>query len=213
MVALWGSGRLSLGQGDVSRATSLLERALGICEDADLPLWFPMVAAPLGTAYTRGGRLPDAVPLLTRAMEHTRTMGTVVFQSLCRLSLGEAQMRAGRREEAGKLADQALALARAHQERSNQAYALYLLGDIATHQDRLDADGAEAHYLKALALAEPRGMRPLVAHCHLGLGKLYLRTGKRGQAQEHLTTATTMYREMGMTYWLEKAEAVQAELS
>jgi hypothetical protein len=50
-------------------------------------------------------------------------------------------------------------------------------------------------------------MRPLVAHCHLGLGKLYRRTDKREQAQEHLTTATTMYREMGMTYWLEKAEA------
>ena len=50
------------------------------------------------------------------------------------------------------------------------------------------------------------GMRPLVAHCHLGLGKLYRRTGQREQAQEHLTTATTMYREMGMTYWLEQAE-------
>ena len=54
-------------------------------------------------------------------------------------------------------------------------------------------------------------MRPLVAHCHLGLGKLYQRTGKREQAQEHLATATTMYREMGMTYWLEKAEAEMRE--
>ena len=50
-------------------------------------------------------------------------------------------------------------------------------------------------------------MRPLVAHCRLGLAKLYRRRGKREQAQEHLTTAATMYREMGMTYWLEKAEA------
>jgi hypothetical protein len=49
------------------------------------------------------------------------------------------------------------------------------------------------------------GMRPLIAHCHRGLGKLYNRTDKREQAQEHLATATTMYREMGMTYWLEKA--------
>jgi len=40
----------------------------------------------------------------------------------------------------------------------------------------------------------------------LGLGKLYRRSGQREQAQEHLTTATTMYREMGMTYWLEQAE-------
>jgi len=56
------------------------------------------------------------------------------------------------------------------------------------------------------ALANELGMRPLVAHCHLGLGKLSRRTGQREQAQEHLTTATTMYREMGMTYWLEQAQ-------
>jgi hypothetical protein len=48
---------------------------------------------------------------------------------------------------------------------------------------------------------------------HLGLGKLYGRTGKREQAHEHLTAATTMYREMGMTYWLEKAEAELQELA
>jgi len=57
----------------------------------------------------------------------------------------------------------------------------------------------------------PTGLRPLVAHCHLGLGKLSRRTGQREQAQEHLTTATTMYPEMGMTYWLETAEAELGE--
>ena len=63
-----------------------------------------------------------------------------------------------------------------------------------------------------MVLADELGMRPIVAHCHLGLGKLYARTGKPEQAREHLTTATTMYREIGMTYWLEKAEAEFAEL-
>ena len=84
------------------------------------------------------------------------------------------------------------------------AHALHLQGDIATHPDGFDIERAEALYHQALALAEPRGMRPLVAHCHLGLGKHYLRTNKREQVQEHLTTATTMYREMDMTYWLER---------
>jgi hypothetical protein len=77
----------------------------------------------------------------------------------------------------------------------------------STHPDRFDAESGEAHYRDARALAEPHGMRPLVAHCHLGLANLYRRTDKREQAQEHLATATTMYREMGMTYWLERAEA------
>jgi hypothetical protein len=49
-------------------------------------------------------------------------------------------------------------------------------------------------------------MRRLVAHCHLGLGTLYRRIGDRTNAEEHLTTATAMYREMGMSFWRQKAE-------
>jgi hypothetical protein len=56
-------------------------------------------------------------------------------------------------------------------------------------------------------------MRPLVAHCHLGLGTLYRRTGNRAKAEEHLTTAATMYREMDMGYWFEQAEAEAAKLT
>jgi hypothetical protein len=92
------------------------------------------------------------------------------------------------------------------------AYNRHLLGDIATHPDRFNAESGEFHYREALALAEPRGMRPLGAHCHFGLGRLSQRTGKRDQACEHLTTATTMYREMDMRFWLEKAEAEMRQL-
>jgi len=53
---------------------------------------------------------------------------------------------------------------------------------------------------------------PLVAHCHRGLGTLLLRTGQRQAAQEHLTAATTMYREMDMQLWLGQAEAEMKEL-
>ena len=83
----------------------------------------------------------------------------------------------------------------------------HLFGDVAIHPDRFEPERGELHYRQALALAEPRGMRPLIAHCHLGLGKLYQRTGEQNQAREHLTTATTMYREMGMRFYLERAEA------
>ena len=55
-------------------------------------------------------------------------------------------------------------------------------------------------------------MLPLVAHCHLGLGKLYRRTGQREQAHEHLSIATTLYREMGMQFWLEQAAGETAAL-
>jgi probable HAF family extracellular repeat protein len=73
----------------------------------------------------------------------------------------------------------------------------------------ISADGSVVvgYYREALALAHTLGMRPLIAHCHLGLANLSRHTAKRERAQEHLTTAMTMYRDMGMTSWLEKAEA------
>ena len=66
---------------------------------------------------------------------------------------------------------------------------------------------AEDHYDHAMALANELRMRPLVAHCHVGLGKLYRRTGNYEKAKTHLTNGVAMMREMEMGLWLEKAEA------
>jgi hypothetical protein len=81
------------------------------------------------------------------------------------------------------------------------------LGDIATRPDRLEADLGEASYRKSLALAEPLKMRPLIAHCHLGLRRLGRLVGRHRRAREHLILAATMYREMGMAFWLARADA------
>jgi Tetratricopeptide repeat len=95
-------------------------------------------------------------------------------------------------------------------ERVHEAYALRLLGDVAAHRCPIDSEAAYDHYSQALALASELAMRPLVAHCHLGLGRLYRRTGDGVKAAEHLTTARAMYREMEMGFWLEKAETPSA---
>ena len=168
------------------------------------------MAAALGVASTLVGRVTDAVPLLTQAMEQTTARETVAYQVLCRLPLGEAQMLAGRLEEAHALAERTLAYARAHQERGHQAYALLLLGEIVAHRDPSQVEVAEAHYSQALALAEELGMRPLQAHCHHSLGTLYRQTGRVAPARAALSTAIEMYRAMDMTFWLPQAEAALA---
>jgi hypothetical protein len=95
-------------------------------------------------------------------------------------------------------------LARQRGERGYEAWALRLLGEIALHHGRHDVATAAAHYGAAMTLASELDMRPLVAHCHLSLSRFYRWTGTREQAQEHLNTATAMYGEMEMTYWLER---------
>jgi len=170
------------------------------------------MAAPLGAAYTLAGRVTDAVPLLTQAIEQTMAMEIVGYETFCRLFLGEAQMRASRLEEAQALAEQALALAREHHERGNQAYALRLLGDIAARREPPEGEPAVAYYRQALTLANELGMRPLMAHCHRGLGTLYAAIGQREQARAELATAVEMYRGMEMTFWLPEAEAALAQV-
>jgi class 3 adenylate cyclase/tetratricopeptide (TPR) repeat protein len=213
MFASWAIGLLILRQGDLPRALPRLERAVSICQDAALSFYFPGLAAALGAAYTLGGRVADAVPLLTQALEQSTAGETVVWRAACCLTLGAAHLLAGSLAEADAVAEGALAHAREHQERGHQASALRLLGDIAAHRAPPDADQAAAHYRQALTLANELGMRPLQAHCHRGLGMLYATTGPQEQARAELAAAIAMYQEMAMTFWLPEAEAALAQVA
>jgi tetratricopeptide (TPR) repeat protein len=211
-LASWGIGLLCLRHGELPRAIPLLERAVGLCQDGALPSYFPRLAPALGAAYTLGGRAADAIPLLTQAAAQSTATANVHVETLCSFSLGEAYLWDGHLEEAQARAERALAHARAHQERGNEAYALHLLGEIAAQHDPPEVELAETHYRQALALADELGMRPLQAHCHRGLGTLYAATGQREQARAELSTAIALYRAMDMTFWLPQTEAALAQV-
>jgi tetratricopeptide (TPR) repeat protein len=102
--------------------------------------------------------------------------------------------------------------ARAHQERGHQAYALRLLGEIAARREPPERAQVGDYFGQALALAEELGMRPLVANCHLGLGTLYAKIGRRAEAHAELSAAIELYRAMDMTFWLPQAEAALAQV-
>jgi class 3 adenylate cyclase/tetratricopeptide (TPR) repeat protein len=211
MYAYMGAGIPSLRQGDLPQALSRLERAMGLCQEADLQLYFPTIAWPLGLAYALYRRGADALPLLEQAVEQSAAIGRRVQYALFIATLGEALLLVGRLEEARHRAGQALELARTHKERGHEAWALRLLGEIAAHDEPLDTAEAVTRYQQALALAAELGMRPLVAHCHLGLGTLYARMRQAEYARTELAAAVELYRAMGMTFWLPQAEAALAQ--
>jgi tetratricopeptide (TPR) repeat protein len=120
--------------------------------------------------------------------------------------LAEAYLMAGRRDEAALVADRGRKLCIQRKERGYEAWATWLCGRIAASQDPPDVVGAEAHYQQALSLAADCAMKPVIAHCHLGLGELYARIARPQEARAELTAATDLYRAMGMTFWLARAE-------
>jgi tetratricopeptide (TPR) repeat protein len=210
--AYLGVGFLSLRQRDLSRAIPVLERCLDLCRVWNILIWFPETASALGCAYACAGRVAEALPLLEQAEQRGTAMGTMGGHALLVGYWSEAYLLAGRMQEAVQLAGRALDLTCAHKERGYQAWALRLLGEIAAHQDPPEIEPAAHHYRQALALAEELGMRPLVAHCHLGLGTLYAKIGHREQARTKLSAAIEMYRAMDMTFWLPEAEAALAHV-
>ena len=207
MTACMGVGMVHLRQGNAAAAVPPLEHGLQICHTFGFTaLVFHGIAASLGAAYALANRTAEAIPLLRTVADQAGSMKLISDHLLGAIPLAQVWLSTGRIEDAARLGKQSLDLARQHRQRGHEVYALRLLGDVAARRDLAGGQEAEAHYRGALELARELGMRPLSAHSHAGLARLYRRTGQRTEADEHFSMATTLYRDMGMTYCLERAE-------
>jgi class 3 adenylate cyclase/tetratricopeptide (TPR) repeat protein len=202
-------GYLYLAQGDLEHAIWVYDQGLALCRASGNRDWLRPIVADLGYASALQGRIAEGRALVEEAISEGIRTGAglrqlVRFSEVCRL--------AGRGDEAWQHARQALDLARQQKARGDEAHALHQLGVVQAHANPPDVEPAETHYQQALALAEELGMRPLVAHCHHGLGWLYGRIGWAEQARAELSAAIDLYRAMDMTFWLPQAEGALAQV-
>ena len=213
-IAHSAAGWLHLLKGDWATARSLIEHGVTALRAANIVLGLPSAVASSAWVLAQVGETTEALSRFREGkelIERHAIIGIVGLRGEAFCFLGRAALFLGLLDEARTLGDSALEYSPFHAGFAVRA--LHLLGDVAIHPERFNAERGESHFRQALALAEPRSMRPVIAHCHLGLGKLYRRMGKREQAREHLTIATTMYRDMGMTYWLEEVRTETRDLA
>jgi tetratricopeptide (TPR) repeat protein len=206
-------GALYVRKGDLEKAISLLDRGVRLAQSMGMRYFLPHATSALGYVYAQAGRGAEGLAMLEGALEQGTSMQGMAGHSLAYAWLGEAYLLAGQADAGTQHGRHALALAQQHGARGNQAWALRLLGEIAAHADPPDVAQAEANYREARALADELAMRPLVAHCHLGVGTLYRRISRDQDAHGELVTAAELYRSMEMTFWLEKAEAALAQVA
>jgi tetratricopeptide (TPR) repeat protein len=192
-------GQLMVARRDLTRGIPLLEETARLARDADIPDTLLSATVALGHARVLTGRISEGVALLEEVVADDVRRG--VAHASCMLRLGEGYLRGGRLDEALDRATQALELARTHGERASEALANWLVGEIAARAAPADPARAEALYRDALAAARELGMRPLVARCHLSLGRLGTRERRSEEAEMHLETAAHLFAEMGIVHW------------
>ena len=182
-----------------------LEATVATCREKKFVGQTMRALTVLGQAYGLVGRPAEGIPLVKEAIELQEQAGAFVDRALWTRVLAGLHLRAGDLDQAQATAETALQFARRHGERGNEAWVYWLLGEVT--RDRGEYDAAEQRFETARALADELGMRPLIAHCHFGLGKLYGRSERQQPARDQFTAAATLYRQMDMRFWLEQAEA------
>jgi tetratricopeptide (TPR) repeat protein len=197
-------GMLHLTRGVYADAIPVLERALRLCQISNFPVFLPMSAACLGAAYAQSGRLDEGLALLEQIVRRDTTSKHMVGQARWLVYYAEALIQGDRLAEAREAAVRAVSLARACRERGHEAAALWVSGEVAARRE--DTDGADALYREAMALARRLNMRPLMAHCLAGLGANHRRMGRVEDGFAELSAAIELYRSLGMSPALSKAE-------
>jgi class 3 adenylate cyclase/tetratricopeptide (TPR) repeat protein len=204
ITANYCTGRHELIRGEVPRAIPRLEEAFELTRVHEYPVWFPGTASALGYAYFLAGRHVEGLSLMEQAVERAGQLAQTFAHALRLVFLADALRALGRRDAAQERAAQALEVARTHQEAGSVAYALRTLGDVHAEDD---TERARSCFEEAAEIATRLGMRPLVAHCHFGLGELLRRRSEFAASAEKLRTVVALYGDLDMESWRQRAES------
>ena len=201
-----GYGILHMRREDLDRALPVLERGLEVARRGSIYLYLFSIAAAAGRAQVLTGRVKEGLALITECVNEAASRFSALGHAVRLACLAEALLVAGEPEPAWERAQQALDYSRRFKEKGQEAWTLHLLGEISGQRDPGDLESAEGFYREALAIAEPLGMRPAMAHCHLGLGELHTRGGRGPAGQEYLRRAFESFRDMGIASLQARAE-------
>jgi tetratricopeptide (TPR) repeat protein len=205
-------GAAYLLQGKLVRAIEMLAKALALCREADVLSAFSFTAGCLGHAQSLLEHPDDALPILGEAVTPQKVSFSIVPSAYPLTALAEAYRLKGDTKKAIQNAEEALSIFRQNGERGYGAWALYYMAKIQSDGGPEQIDQTLQSYRQAKEQATELGMRPLLAHCHMGLGEAYVKTGLSEKARPELLAAIELYRCMDMAFWLPKAESALASI-
>jgi DNA-binding SARP family transcriptional activator/predicted ATPase len=205
--ALDALGESHLMRWESKEAIEAYERARNICQTWHLRTRLPSLYSALAMAYERVGRTEESIALYIESKAEDEALGRTGRRAARARGLGRAALLTGRFDEATRWAEEALAHARAVGQRKIEASTLRLVAEIATRREPPDLNAAEGAYRRCLQLATELGTRPIEALCRLELGGVLGRLSRAAEARPEIARAIELFRAMGMTALLDRAQA------
>jgi len=203
-------GMAYLRIGKVRLALQLLEKSHQTCFNSGVRSLFSYTAGSLGYAYLLLNEPSRALTILEEGVREENLEAAAFWISHPLTVLADAYRANGKKELATETAIRALDVASSREERTLEAWAMLAMAEVNADMGLLEQ--AMHWYQRGLNQATELSMLPLTAHCHMGLGQLYLKRGNSEEARSEIEAAIDLYRSMGMSYWLPQAESTFAKI-
>jgi tetratricopeptide (TPR) repeat protein len=193
-------GMAYLRFGKVDSALLLLEKGHKLCRLSKIPFGYPFAAGSLGYAYLLANEPRRALTVLEEGTKPSNLQGAIWIVHPITV-LADTYRAVGDIALATETASRALKLAKEGEARGLEAWAMHVMAGINVAAERFDE--AKQWYLRALQQASNLSMRPLVAHCHMGLSNCNLSLGNQKETQLENKKAMEIYRSLRMTHWID----------
>ena len=192
-----GEGLYQSAMGNAQSAIAAFEAAHHITQQADIVL--PIATAWLGDAYVRGGRARDALILLMEAERKGAYRFGGLYNAIHHyMALAQAHLADGALPAAQTAIGRAQEIAEQAGELAHLASVFRIRGSIEAADPASGARAACACYQRAIDIARPLGLRPLIAHSLAGMAKACEAAGDRAAAAKHREQARQLFDELGL---------------
>ncbi len=202
----WFYGWIFFMKGDGEKVVEHMQNSVKYTEKAGVLLFSGTVYSLLGAGYYLKGELEIARNLMKKGLKVHIDINRKGFLSFTYMLLGMVEFDSGDFESAKNCAERAVELSQECGERQFEGMSKIWLGKILHNVDSSQIDKAEENMHQGINLIEGLKIKPYISMGHLFLGELYVATGQREKALEHLEKARNEFQEMGMDYWLNKTQ-------
>jgi tetratricopeptide (TPR) repeat protein len=205
-------GLFYLAKGDWEPSKEHFEKGIKRSEEAKFAMSSALSWSGLGYACAMLGDPETGKRHAEKGLGIHRDSGVEAFLSMAHCLLGWIHLDLGDLNNARSLAEEALRLSQKNNEKYIEGWSWLLFGTILGKTGPLEISKAEECILKGIEIGKELRTKPFCYLGHLYLGELYLNGGKKEKAMDNLKKAEGMFQEMGMDYWLGRAQEVLATM-